>query len=153
LGDAVVTALAHYGNMKVASLYRSRMVTQGSAPRVRSHSALIANIKDTADNAAVAIELFEESKHLNVKPTSYLYNTIISRLAKARKVDYARMLFQAVKAARLQQRSLYGAIIAGCARNSDIHTAEVLFEEVRDQPGYQYFTVQHYDATLHPVQT
>jgi hypothetical protein len=85
----MVTTLVHYGYM-VTSLHRSRMVARGSAPSARSHSALVANIKDTANNAAVAIELFEESKPINVEPGSYLYNTTISCLTKAQKADYAR---------------------------------------------------------------
>ena len=138
LEDAMVTALAHCGDMQAASIHRSRMVAQGSAPTASAYGALIANIKDTTDNAAVAIELFEESRRLNVEPNAYLYNTIISRLAKARKADYAMMLFQAMKTAGLMPTEVtYGAIIAGCARIGDSHTAELLFEEMRSLPGYQ----------------
>ncbi|KIM27218.1 hypothetical protein M408DRAFT_71498 [Serendipita vermifera MAFF 305830] len=138
LEDAMVTALAHCGDMKAASIHRSRMVAQGSAPTASAYGALIANIKDTTDNAAVAIELFEESRRLNVEPNAYLYNTIISRLAKARKTDYAMMLFQAMKTAGLAPTEVtYGAIIAGCARIGDAHLAEILFEEMRALPGYQ----------------
>ncbi|KAG8821874.1 hypothetical protein FRC17_009708 [Serendipita sp. 399] len=138
LEDAMVTALAHCGDMKAASIHRSRLVAQGSAPSANSYGALIANIKDTTDNAAVAIELFEESRRLNVEPTSFLYNTIISRLAKARKADYAMMLFQNMKQAGLAPTEVtYGAVIAGCARIGDSTTAEILFEEMRALPGYR----------------
>jgi pentatricopeptide repeat protein len=99
--------------------------------RVLGH---IANINDTTSNATVV----EESRRLNVEPSAYLYNTIISRLAKARKADYAMLLFQAMKAAGLTPTEVtYGAIIAGCARIGDVHTAEVLLEETRHSPGYQ----------------
>lgn len=138
LEDSMVTALAHCGDMKSASLHRARLVSQGGAPSASAYGALIANIKDTTDNASVAIELFEESRRLGVEPNSYLYNTIISRLAKARKADYAMLLFQTMKNAGLQPTEVtYGAVIAGCARIGDATTAETLFEEMTALPGYK----------------
>ncbi|CCA73819.1 hypothetical protein PIIN_07773 [Serendipita indica DSM 11827] len=138
LEDAMITALSHCGDIKAASIHRSRLVAQGSAPSANSYGALIANIKDTTDNASVATELFEESRRLGVEPTGYLYNTIISRLAKARKADYAMVLFQAMKTAGLAPTEVtYGAVIAGCARIGDVATAETLFEEMTTLPAYK----------------
>jgi pentatricopeptide repeat protein len=73
--------------------------------------------KDTTDDALVARELFDESRRLGVKPTLFLYNTVISKLGKARKAEWAIELFKHMKAAGFTPTSVtYGAVIVsmGC---------------------------------------
>jgi pentatricopeptide repeat protein len=66
-----------------------------------------------------------------VTPNQYLYNNIISKLAKARKADYALELFQQMKANKIVPTSItYGAVIGACSRVGDAHSAEVLFAEM-----------------------
>ena len=82
--------------------------------------------------------LFTESQNFGVVPNIFMYNTIISKLAKARKADYALQLFQDMKAQNIQPTSVtYGAVIAACCRVGDAASAELLFQEMTSEPTFK----------------
>lgn len=93
---------------------------------------------DTTDDTANAMTLFQEAISRGVSPNIYLYNTIISKLAKARKADHALELFQEMKGRGIRPTSVtYGAVIAACCRVGDAQSAETLFEEMISQPNFR----------------
>jgi pentatricopeptide repeat protein len=129
--DSMIIALAHHGDVDSAHVHRTRILEHGGAPTADAYGALILNIKDTTDDTLNAMTLFQESQMQGVTPNQFLYNNIISKLAKARKADYALELFQQMKAARVQTSSItYGAVIGACARVGDVQSAELLFSEM-----------------------
>jgi pentatricopeptide repeat protein len=131
LEDAMVGGLAHCGEMDAASVHRARIVTHGGVPSPNAYGALIANIKETTDNASVATELFEEALRLGVQPHEYMFNTYISRLSRARKTEQALAVFAEFKERGLTPTMVtYGAILSGCARVGDTVNAEALFQEM-----------------------
>ena len=131
LEDAMVCGLAHCGEMDAASVHRTRIVTHGGVPSSNAYGALIANIKDTTDNASVATELFEEARRLGVRPHEYMFNTYISRLSRARKTEQALAVFAEFKERGLSPTMVtYGAVLSGCARVGDTVNAEAIFQEM-----------------------
>jgi pentatricopeptide repeat protein len=129
--DSMIIALAHAGDVDSAHVHRARILEQGGAPTADAYGALILYVKDTTDDTSNAMALFQESQMQGVQPNQYLYNNIISKLAKARKADYALELFQQMKANRIPPSSItYGAVIGACARVGDVHSAEMLFAEM-----------------------
>ena len=131
LEDAMVCGLAHCGDMDAASVHRARIVAHGGVPSPNAYGALIANIKETTDNASVATELFEEARRLGVRPHEYMFNTYISRLSRARKTEQALAVFAEFKERGLVPTMVtYGAILSGCARVGDTVNAEALFQEM-----------------------
>ena len=131
LEDAMVCGLAHCGEMDAASVHRTRIAAHGGVPSSNAYGALIANIKETTDNASVATELFEEARRLGVQPHEYMYNTYISRLSRARKTEQALAVFAEFKERGLKPTMVtYGAILSGCARVGDTVNAEALFQEM-----------------------
>jgi pentatricopeptide repeat protein len=131
LEDAMVGALAHCGDMDAAAVHRARIVQYGGVPSANAYGALIANIRETTDNASVATELFDEACRLGVRPHEYMFNTYISRLARARKTEQALAVFSEFKARGLRPTMVtYGAILSGCARVGDTVNAEALFQEM-----------------------
>jgi pentatricopeptide repeat protein len=129
--DSMIIALAHHGDVDSAHVHRTRILDHGGALTPDAYGALILNIKDTTDDASNAMSLFQESQVRGVVPNQFLYNNIISKLAKARKADHALELFQQMKSSRIQPSSItYGAVIGACARVGDIHSAELLFSEM-----------------------
>lgn len=135
--DSMVIALAHHGDVEGAHVHRMRILEQGGSPTADAYGALIYHVKDTTDDTSNAMALFNESQRLGVSPNQYLYNNIISKLAKARKADYALELFQQMKATNVQPTSVtYGAVIGACARVGDVQSAESLFAEMASS---QYF--------------
>ena len=83
-----------------------------------------------------AMTLFNEAK--GVAKNIYLYNTMISKLAKARKADDALQLFREMKDSGLKPTSVtYGAVIAACCRVGDAESAENLFQEMASQSNFK----------------
>lgn len=137
--DNMIIAYAHGGDMDTAYAHRNRITAAGGVPSPDAYGSLIECVKDTTDDTSNAMALFTECQMLGTKPNVYLYNTIISKLAKARKADFALELFQQMKAnPSLRPSSItYGAVIAACARVGDAVAAEQLFTEMTSQPNFK----------------
>ncbi|KAF8554970.1 hypothetical protein OG21DRAFT_967478 [Imleria badia] len=137
--DNMIIAYAHGGDMDAAFAHRGRITAAGGVPSPDAYGSLIECVKDTTDDTSNAMALFAECQMLGTKPNVYLYNTIISKLAKARKADFALELFQQMKTnTSLRPSSItYGAVIAACARVGDAVAAEQLFTEMTSQPNFK----------------
>jgi pentatricopeptide repeat protein len=137
--NSMIIALAHAGDLEAAHTHRTRILELGGAPTADAYGALILYVKDTTDDTSNAMALFQESQVHRVAPNQYLYNNIISKLAKARKADYALELFEQMKADGTARPSsiTYGAVIGACARVGDVHSAENLFTEMMAAPNYR----------------
>ncbi|KAF8996793.1 hypothetical protein BDQ17DRAFT_1363957 [Cyathus striatus] len=129
--NSMVIAHAHAGDVDAAHVHRIRMLEQGGAPSADAYGALILHVKDTTDDTSNAMSLYQESQVHGIVPNLYLYNNIISKLAKARKADFSLELFQQMKMNHVQPSSItYGAVIGACARVGDAVSAENLFAEM-----------------------
>ncbi|OBZ66539.1 Pentatricopeptide repeat-containing protein 5, mitochondrial [Grifola frondosa] len=136
--DHMIIGLAFAGDVNAAHTHRRRIIEQGGVPSADAYGALIHHVKDTTDDTSNAMVLFQESQALGVSPNIFMYNTVISKLAKARKADYALEVFQDMKAHRVQPTSVtYGAVIAACCRVGDAPSAEILFEEMTSQRNFK----------------
>ena len=138
LEDGMITALSHAGLGERANVHRQRLISADQVPSASAYAALIATIQERTDDAVVAEQLFSESQRLGVRPTTYLYNTVISKLSRARKVDQALRLFDEMRTANLRPSSVtYGAAINACVRTGDETRATQLFAEMEAQPTFQ----------------
>jgi pentatricopeptide repeat protein len=137
--DQMIIACAHAGDMEAAFQHRDRMTSNGGIPSPDAYGSLIECVKDTTDDTSNAMALFSDAQMIGCTPNVYLYNTIISKLAKARKADFALELFQQMKATPGVRPSsiTYGAVIAACARVGDAQSAEHLFLEMSSQPNFK----------------
>ncbi|KAI0084208.1 hypothetical protein BDY19DRAFT_1096614 [Irpex rosettiformis] len=136
--DQMIIALAHAGDVDAAHVHRQRILSQNGTPSPDAYGILIQNIKDTTDDNTNALSLFHEAINRGVAPNVYLYNIIISKLARARKADSALDLFHAMKARGIIPTSVtYGALIAACGRVGDIASAENLFTEMASQRNFR----------------
>lgn len=135
----MIVACAHAGDMEAAFQHRDRITSNGGIPSPDAYGSLIECVKDTTDDTSNAMALFNDAQMIGCSPNVYLYNTIISKLAKARKADFALELFQQMKATPGVRPSsiTYGAIIAACARVGDAQSAEHLFLEMSSQPNFK----------------
>lgn len=136
--DHMIISLAHAGDVEGAYNHRLRILEYGGTPSADAYGALISCVKDTTDDSANAYTLYRESQIRGVVPNVYLYNTMISKLAKARKADLAMELFSKMKANGFWPSSVsYGAVIGACSRVGDVESAEALFEEMSSQPNFR----------------
>ncbi|WFC99697.1 hypothetical protein MYAM1_002442 [Malassezia yamatoensis] len=138
LEDGMMTALSHAKLGDRAIGHRERLLAAGQVPSASAYAALIATIQERTDDAVVAEQLFSESQRLGVRPSTYLYNTVISKLSRARKAEQALKLFDAMRGANLRPSSVtYGAAINACVRTGDEARATQLFVEMEAQPTFQ----------------
>jgi pentatricopeptide repeat protein len=136
--DQMIIACAHAGEMDAAFEHRQRITAQGGIVSADAYGSLIECVKDTTDDTSNAVSLYRESQAAGCTPNVYLFNTIISKLAKARKADFALELFQEMKAVGTRPSSItYGAVIAACARVGDALSAEQLFLEMSEQSNFK----------------
>jgi pentatricopeptide repeat protein len=136
--NSMIIARGHAGDGLSADAHRLRLLQQGLTPTADAYGALIQCVKDTTDDTARALEFFHESQARGVRPNIFLYNTTISKLAKARKADYALELFNKMKSSGTTPSSItYGAVIAACCRVGDCTSAETLFDEMTSQRNFR----------------
>ncbi|GAA5860412.1 hypothetical protein JCM8547_000296 [Rhodosporidiobolus lusitaniae] len=154
LEDRMIVALAQAGELVDVGHHRTRLLEAGSAPSADAYAAMILHFKDTTDDAHVALSLFEESQRLGVRPNVYLFNTLISKLSRARRSKEALEYFELMKLHGLVPSSItYGAIINACCKTGDDVSAEYLFKEMVSRPDFKprappYNTLmQHYCST------
>ncbi|GAA5964857.1 hypothetical protein JCM3765_005803 [Sporobolomyces pararoseus] len=138
LEDKMVIALAQAGELIDVGHHRDRLIQAGRAPSADGYAAMILNMKETTDDAAVALMLFEESQRYNVRPNVYLFNTLISKLSRARRAKEALEYFELMKTFGLRPSSItYGAIINACCKTGDDVAADYLFNEMVTQPEFK----------------
>jgi pentatricopeptide repeat protein len=134
----MIIALSHAGDIDGAHFHRHRMLQSGRAPSADAYGALIRCVKDTTDDSSIAQELFRESGMNGIIPNVYLFNTMISKLAKARKANQAMELFEQMKVHGYWPSSVtYGAVIGACSRVGDYNTADRLFQEMSIQANFK----------------
>lgn len=128
LENEMITGLAHAGEAKAASDHRHRLINAGHVPTANAYAALVAVVRDTTDDAMIAEELYQESQRLGVEPNVFLYNTVISKLCRARKLERAMQLFDEMRQRGLNPSSVtYGALMNGCTRIGEETKAEELY--------------------------
>lgn len=136
--DQMIIGLAHGGDVESANVHRIRIIDAGGVPSADAYGALIAHTKDTTDDAANALLYWEDAISRGVRPNIFMYNTIISKLAKARRADHAMSIFKEMKEQGVVPSSVtYGAIIAAACRVGDVSSAEAFFEEMLTSPKYK----------------
>ncbi|BGP39210.1 hypothetical protein JCM10450v2_003165 [Rhodotorula kratochvilovae] len=156
LEDRMIVALAQAGELVDVGHHRDRLLQAGCAPSADAYAAMILNMKDTTDDAAVALTLFEESQRLNVRPNVYLFNTLISKLSRARRAKDALEYFELMKQYGLRPSSItYGAIINACCKIGDDASAAHLFQEMVSDPAFKprvppYNTMIQYHTSTRP---
>lgn len=138
LEDHMVIALAQMGNTPEANIHYARLKESGSAPSADGYAAMILNMNETTDDASVALGLFEEAISRRVAPNVYLFNTLISKLSRARRAKEAITYFELMKTSGLAPSSItYGAVINACCKTGDDVTADFLFREMLSSPGFK----------------
>ena len=131
LESSMVVAHGHLGNIETAHVHRLRILDQGCVPSADAYGILIQYVKDTTDDTSGAVALFQEALEGGIKPNLFLYNNIISKLAKARKADYALEIFRQMKVNGCPPSCItYAAVIGACTRVGDVQLAENLFSEM-----------------------
>lgn len=133
--NSILIGHAQQGDMVQAKEYYDAIKRMGQYPDGNAYASLLlgmAHSANTTDEAADALIIYDEAKRHHVKPTTFFYNVVISKLAKARKLEPALRLFDEMQ--RLFKLTpniiTYGAVISACVRaGSEAHACR-LFDEM-----------------------
>lgn len=139
--DAMVGACLTLGNRTLAAQYHQELLDMGAAPTANTFGLYITTLKEstkTFDEATEAVKIFHRAKSEGVEPSSFLYNALIGKLGKARRIDDCLFYFAEMRSLGIRPTSVtYGTIVNALCRVSDEKFAEELFEEMESMPNYK----------------
>lgn len=139
--DAMVGACLTLGDRNVAEQFHRQLLEIGAAPSANTFGLYITTLKEstkTFDEATEAVKIFQRSKTEGVEPSSFLYNALIGKLGKARRIDDCLFYFAEMRALGIRPTSVtYGTIVNALCRVSDEKFAEELFDEMESMPNYK----------------
>ena len=139
--DAMVGACLTLGRRTLAAQFHQEMLEMGTAPTANTFGLYITTLKEstkTFDEASEAVAIFGRAVAEGVTPTSFLYNALIGKLGKARRIDDCLRYFQEMRAAGIRPTSVtYGTVVNALCRVSDDRFAEELFDEMESMPNYK----------------
>jgi pentatricopeptide repeat protein len=139
--DAMVAACLTCGQRDLGGRYHQDLLEMGAAPTANTFGLYITTLKEstkTFDEASEAVKIFLRAKSEGVEPSSFLYNALIGKLGKARRIDDCLFYFSEMRNLGIRPTSVtYGTIVNALCRVSDEKFAEELFEEMESMPNYK----------------
>lgn len=139
--DSMVGACLIIGRRTLAAQFHQEMLEMGTSPTANTFGLYITTLKDstkTFDEASEAVAIFSRAVSEGVVPSSFLYNALIGKLGKARRIDDCLRYFQEMRAAGIRPTSVtYGTVVNALCRVSDDRFAEELFDEMESMPNYK----------------
>lgn len=139
--DAMVGACLSLGHRAQAELFHQELLDMGATPSANTYGLYITTLKEstkTFDEASEAVKIFHRAKSEGVEPSSFLYNALIGKLGKARRIDDCLFYFAEMRALGIKPTSVtYGTIVNALCRVSDEKFAEELFDEMESMPNYK----------------
>ena len=139
--DSMVAACLTTGRRDLAQQFHQELLGMGAAPSANTFGLYITTLKEstkTFDEASEAVKIFLQAKSEGVEPSSFLYNALIGKLGKARRIDDCLFYFQEMRNLGIRPTSVtYGTIVNALCRVSDEKFAEELFEEMEGMPNYK----------------
>lgn len=139
--DSMVGACLSLGYRAHAEQYHQELLDMGATPSANTFGLYITTLKEstkTFDEASEAVKIFHRAKAEGVEPSSFLYNALIGKLGKARRIDDCLFFFAEMRALGIKPTSVtYGTIVNALCRVSDVKFAEELFDEMEAMPNYK----------------
>lgn len=139
--DALVAAYLTVGKREIAGHHHQELLKIGSAPSANTFGLYITTLKDSgrvSDEASEAVRIFHLARSQGVEPSSFLYNALIGKLAKARRFDDVMSYFNEMRRLHIRPTSVtYGTVVNACCRVSKESLAVETFDEMEAQPNYK----------------
>lgn len=137
--NSMLIAHARHGDLSSAKVFYDKLREHELYPDGDAYGALLAcTANSTTDESMDALAIYEEAKKHHVRPTVYLYNVILSKLAKCRKIEPVLHLFEEMKQLGIAPNSItYASVISACIRCSSEGRAARYFQEMIQSPKYQ----------------
>ena len=141
--DSMLAAALTLNDRKTAAQCHQDILFMGGAPSANTYGLYITNLNSgqeerVFDEATEAVKIFERARTEGVELTSFLFNALIGKLSKARRIDDTLRYFHEMQVLNIRPTSVtYGTVISALCRVSNAPLAEMLFNEMEDQPNYR----------------
>ena len=139
--DAMVGACLTVGRRDLAGGFHQDLLSVGATPSANTFGLYITTMKEstkTFDEATEAVKIFHQAQNEGVEPSSFLYNALIGKLGKARRIDDCLFYFAEMRKLGIRPTSVtYGTIVNALCRVSDDSFAEDLFDEMESMANYK----------------
>lgn len=126
-------------NFEVAQAAYKHLIGLGMFPDATGYGQLISNVpvSDNHDEAGDALWMFHEAQVNQVPLNTFLYNVVLSKLSKARRLNDVIAYFNDMDATNTKKSSVtYGTVISACCRCCDEAAAKTYFDEMEASPYY-----------------
>ncbi|KAK4920624.1 hypothetical protein LTR49_011873 [Elasticomyces elasticus] len=139
--DHMVAGCLTVGRRDLAARYHQDLLDMGAAPSANTFGLYITTLKENtknSDEASEAVKIFLRAKTEGVEPSSFLYNALIGKLGKARRIDDCLFYFAEMRNLGVRPTSVtYGTVVNALVRVSDEKFAEEIFEEMESCSNYK----------------
>lgn len=136
--DSVIAACLTAGDRTQASKYHQDLLDMGAAPSANTFGIYITTLEGTFDEATEAVKIFQRSLSEGVPPSVFLYNAVIGKLGKARRIDDCLRYFGDMEGRGIRPSSVtYGTLVNALCRTSEERFAVDMFDEMEAAPNYR----------------
>jgi pentatricopeptide repeat protein len=136
--DSAVAACLTVGDRSIAAKYHQQLLDMGAAPSANTFGIYITTLEGTFDEATEAVKVFQRAIAEGVAPTVFLYNAVIGKLGKARRIDDCLRYFGEMQNLGMRPSSVtYGTLVNALCRTSEESFAVEMFDEMEAAPNYR----------------
>lgn len=136
--DAMVSACLTVGDRQLAAEFHQNLLDMGAAPSANTFGIYITTLEGTFDEATEAVKIFQRAISEGVEPSVFLYNAVIGKLGKARRIDDCLFYFGDMQSKNIRPSSVtYGTLVNALCRTSEERFAEEMFDEMESMPNYK----------------
>lgn len=136
--DSMVAACLTVGDRKQATKYHQDLLDMGAAPSANTFGIYITTLEGTFDEATEAVKIFQRALSEGVAPSVFLYNAVIGKLGKARRIDDCLRYFGDMEGRGIRPSSVtYGTLVNALCRTSEERFAVDMFDEMEAAPNYR----------------
>ena len=136
--DSTVAACLTIGDRRLAGKYHQQLLDMGAAPSANTFGIYITTLEGTFDEATEAVKIFQRAVSEGVAPSVFLYNAVIGKLGKARRIDDCLRYFGEMQNLGMRPSSVtYGTLVNALCRTSEESFAVEMFDEMESAPNYR----------------
>ena len=136
--DAMVAACLTISDRQLAAKFHQDLLDMGASPSANTFGIYITTLEGTFDEATEAVKIFQRALSEGVEPGVFLYNAVIGKLGKARRIDDCLFYFGDMQSRNIRPSSVtYGTLVNALCRTSEERFAEEMFDEMESMPNYR----------------
>ncbi|KAG0738788.1 hypothetical protein G6F29_010648 [Rhizopus arrhizus] len=137
--NAMLIAHARLSGLESAKVFYDEIRRIGAFPTGDAYGTLLQHSPHTDnEDCTEALAIYDEAKKNKVAPSVFFYNVVISKLAKARRLDDVLKMFEEMRQVGISPNSVtYSTVISAALRCGQDELAVQYFKEMSASPRYR----------------